>query len=130
MKSRHCCALFAWTLLPLAAFAQSAQPTQSTYAPTDARAPVPAASYTSVLAQYQPAADQAQPPDQLWRVVNKEVEGKEVEGAGGGMAHMGHTGGAMTPAAKPAKPQPQPQPQPPAADPHQGHQMHHQHKGD
>lgn len=124
MKSRHCCALFAWILLPLAAFAQSAQPAQSTYAPTDARAPVPAASYTSVLAQYQAAADQAQPPDQLWRAVNKEVEG-------GGMAQMDHSGGAMAPAAEPAKSQPQPQPQPqPAADPHQGHQMHHQHKGD
>ncbi len=137
MKSRHCFALLAWTLLPLAAFAEPAKAPIA--APADARAPVPSASYTSVFARYQPAAEQAHPPDHLWRAANKEVEG-------GGMAHMGHADAAMTPAVEPAKSetmpestptphahtpaQPQAQPQPPAADPHQGHQMHHQHKGE
>ena len=114
MKSRHCLALLAWALLPFGVFAEPASE------PADALAPVPATRYDSVFAQYQPAIEQKDSPDKVWRAVNKEVEG-------GGMAHMEH---GAAPAATPAKAEAKPAPAtaPKAADPHQGHDMHRGHE--
>ncbi|MDC8758187.1 hypothetical protein [Janthinobacterium fluminis] len=102
MKFRHCCALAAWVLLSPAFAAEPAKV-------SDAHAPVPSSAYISVLAQYQPAVEPAEPADQFWRAANKALAAKA------GTSHMGQ----MPPAGSAPK----------AADPHPDHSMHHQHKG-
>ncbi|MDN2697923.1 hypothetical protein O0882_16545 [Janthinobacterium sp. SUN073] len=103
---------FVLAVLPLAAAAQS------TSAPQEAQASVPATTYRSAFAGYRPAAEDDATPDQAWRAVNEKV-GK----AGGHMGMMrmeGHTMPMHKPSPKPeAKPVAQPAPQ---------HQQH-QHEG-